>query len=72
MCVCIICCVCIDGGCVCVSAYVSERWIMAGVPASSQIHAPKMTFPNFGTKFTFRIDSICWLQREQNRIMPIP
>lgn len=44
---------------------VSERWIMAGVPASSQIHAPKMTFPNFGTKFIFRIDSICWLQREQ-------
>jgi len=44
---------------------VSERWIMAGVPASSQIHAPKMTFPNFGTKFIFRIDSVCWLQREQ-------
>ena len=39
--------------CVRLSACVSERSavrIVAGVPASSQTHAPKMTSPNFGTK----------------------
>lgn len=35
---------CVDGGCICVSACVSECWIMTGVPASSQIHAQRRLF----------------------------